>query len=318
LKAMLGKSNINIPSFEEVAATGDGGNLPIGNGQMTVEYIDYSSGTPSRVLATYTSATTPSINVTNTTKYQEIAGWITSITVDLFNTTGGKLVFTDITFYVSPGQVEIFHHINLLDMMVDFWTKSSLKIQNRSLGASGNVEEDAIDNTPLNGYVYYGYGAGMTPSRAGLANWDAFELTADQDLGTINQTEPTYSFDSDDMLLRPQPIRNFSGASKQGKIRFNPGDIKTNNCYYKKLVTIEEFLHQTYSTTTLGGLHTKKGLMGKFTVFALEKTLDTHTGLIEPTDTIKIAVEQTLRMHLNVLERSQRNTLPVTVTHRTF
>jgi len=169
--------------------------------------------------------------------------------------------FQFVSFEYLPSLVSRGNYcrINLLTASVEYYIKSSLKLQNRTHNASNN-EADDVDNTPLNGKYYEGSGNG-TQWAAGTSGITPF-ITSDS-TGVIAKASSDYQF------KEPPPKNLFKNVKKYDKVRINPGELKTSVLTYKrthslnKLTGMLSFNNAVYDLTP----------MGKFRFFALEKMI---------------------------------------------
>lgn len=106
--------------------------------------------------------------------------------------------------------------VDLMGMKIKYEAKSSLKIQNRSkTGAS--TEADVVDDVPLYGRLYRGYGTGPTHDDHTIAT----NFHADNTFGVIKQ-------EGKSGLLEPGTPHQFKNVVAAGKIGLNAGQIKTS------------------------------------------------------------------------------------------
>jgi hypothetical protein len=227
----------------------------------------------------------------------------------IFDTYGGACVFDNIDIQ-GQANTPIFLRIPLNSGYFIFNAKSTLKVQNRSVGASGNVEEDAVDNVPLNGYAYEGSGTGMRPSAIGLnSSWLAFDLDAGSKFGDILQSEPGFTEFRKSILSEPQNANMFSNVRKSDKVRMDPGDVRTSTLSSYNKLSFRAFFAVALEHYT-GNNHKKHIYIGKYRIFALEKVLETNVVTNEVSwnslPTFRIAVEHDLKLQTTAVF-TQRN-----------
>jgi len=155
-------------------------------------------------------------------------------------------------------------HIRLDELVVKISSKSTFKMQNRSTHNSDGDDfhnADTIDQVPLYGKSYEGAGTG--------AVW-------------INQENHTNHFvaNGGDGVIRPftpgqmkeppKPVE-FKGTQKLGKVRIDPGIIKTSSLYYTASHTPSVWTRML--APCLWNSYTAPA-MGRYRFFCLEKILD--------------------------------------------
>lgn len=139
--------------------------------------------------------------------------------------------------------------INSKDFMVSVYTKSSLKIQNRSRNALG-TEADEVDNCPIYGTMHDCKGNG--------AQWRDYQRPAGQliaegltGIGTVNG-----DLDSTQFLYEPLDRADLVGVQKTQKICIEPGQIKTSVMTKRDVFGIQKLskaiqsIKQTYRAKT--------------------------------------------------------------------
>lgn len=159
--------------------------------------------------------------------------------------TGGKLVKLD-----------------LMDAIINFFIKSSLKIQNRSVAAGGDDEMD-VNNVPVYGKLYNGTGNG------------AIQRTNDgvQFVAGANNTLPI-SVDGSGIpnFSEPPDASEFTHVRKFGKVYINPGHIKTSVLKFRSNINITRLFQLLNSYYILN--NTSQWInLGAFNMFALERVI---------------------------------------------
>lgn len=180
---------------------------------------------------------------------------------------------------------------NLRLYNVNILVKSSMKLQNRSKAAASTADGqdniDQVDNVPVFGKSYSGFGNGMyakkpyTPT-TGLTS----DLVGDRDWSVILGSELT-----NDRKEPPQPVE-FRNVAFCGKVHLDPSVIKTSvlSSTYKSNFSVFFRKCQLLSalSTPPGAalVATRLKAYGRYRVFALEKMIDTGAS-----ETISIAFE---------------------------
>jgi len=180
--------------------------------------------------------------------------------------------------------------MNLRGCMLDCITKSSLKIQNRSINATEDDEVDDVNNVPLIGKSYQGKGNGfisydnttiLAPAD-GIWGWSSVGAGANPTL-----QEP------------PQPYQ-MQYAAKTVKVRMQPGHIKTSVLNGKLYQEFDRFLRYCRYVRRSNGGATTYGYtnMGLCRMFALERTIAKFGTEISPG--INVAAEVDFKLFLDI------------------
>lgn len=208
--------------------------------------------------------------------------------------TGFRNSFVDSTNYVFE-RLECFNNINgvfigtnyfdLTKCKLHMYCKSTLKIQNRTINTSGNIESDDVDNVPLYGKSYEGTGNGAFF----LKNADSTQpFIADANSGLI-LPGPILTLGNFYELNEPPNFKQFQYVKKHGKAHLDPGQIKTSVLVHTANFTWSRILNeinQFYNNPGTGIEFPQKNRIsiGKFRFFAMEKMIQS----IETSDVNKI------------------------------
>lgn len=193
-----------------------------------------------------------------------------------------QVVFVDFNFIPEPGGRLSYARLHLLTAKLAIESKSSFKIQNRSVNEEGDINKNDVDNVPLYGKTYGGMGTGTqyVTSGAGKRPFICHNLH-----GVIAKLAGT-----DDTLKEPPIPHHFSDVKKVSKNMLDPGQMKTSVLYYKSSVSFSRLLSFLY-----GDVHNpdfKKTELGKFVFFGLERMI--HSKLaVEP---MQVAYEHNLEL----------------------
>lgn len=173
--------------------------------------------------------------------------------------------------------------LDLKDEIVHVYSKSNMKIQNRSLAASGSESTESVSNNPLVGRSYDIKGGlpkirdtavnvvlnSVTPEGVRLARAAEFSNAA----GNVYKEPPS-----------PYLIVNCGGSSK---IRLEPGAIKSDSItvtYTKPLLTFLKKMGDPFYAVLNGNKYAH--LIGKCRMYALEDVIN-----VNATARIEIAYE---------------------------
>lgn len=153
--------------------------------------------------------------------------------------------------------------LDLEKATLDLYSKSSLKIQNQTVGSSGNNEWDDVDNVPLYGKQYDGPG-----------NYMQVEKTFISPLPTVTGNYYAQGYLSTSVLAEPQPLSVMKRAKRVGKIHLDPGHIKTSTLIDRRRISINVLLQ----LLTRSGVADNLCKIGKFRYFVMEKMLQSVGG----------------------------------------
>jgi len=186
--------------------------------------------------------------------------------------------------------------ISLIDGRILLTSKASLKMQNRSVTVVADNEADDVNNAPVHGKVYEGTGSAMY-----ARDISSFQ-PPDRIQGVVSFSSPETSMDE------PPPPYFFVGCKKSGKVRMNPGTIKTSVLQYKGNIPINVFwrmMSATYATAT-DDFHSVP--FGKFRYFALERIIG---NIGAEAETIQIAFEHEVTLNMKLQVKHSKYTAPM-------
>jgi hypothetical protein len=144
--------------------------------------------------------------------------------------------------------------------------KSSLKIQNRSVAAVGDDEDD-VDNQPLTGRIYERYGGHIR------FNDRQASVQGNSSTGRMLETASTFTY-------LQEPVDNWMVSGKGGfkSIRVDPGKIKTSVLTYTLKISLDKFVSElnkvAQSYGTLFGNQKCGHNLGKARMMQLERVID--------------------------------------------
>jgi len=160
--------------------------------------------------------------------------------------------------------------LDLVKARVQMYTKSSLKVQNRTINTAGNDEEGDVDNVPMYGKQYEGNGNhivyGNHLAGALYPSNDILRCNADlliQEKAT-NAALP--------QLREPPPLSVLKNAKTIAKAKLDPGEVKTSVLTWSQSALLNVVLRKTTISNNLSPLVTPQHI-GKFRIFILEKMI---------------------------------------------
>lgn len=194
--------------------------------------------------------------------YTQISG---NITTDQFMFT--SLKYSDWVDPV-PNNYQDKFTLNIDKARIHLYSKSTLKIQNRSKASS--VEADAVDNIPLFGKSYEGSG-----------NYCLFRSDNSQELPAMEQINSGNEYCSNGFMVssaggyaslqEPPAKAMFTYVKREGPAHLDPGMIKTSALVYSRSMKLNTLIRDLDAVGTSPALQTCK--YGKFRMFILEKLL---------------------------------------------
>jgi len=157
--------------------------------------------------------------------------------------------------------------INLQYMKVHIKTKSHLKVQNRTVNNVTDTQADDVDNVPLEGRLYKVTGNMLLHVGTRICPTDV-----PNSQGTVLRR----TIATDMPLSEPPNAYEFTNCTSSGKIRINPGGIKTSSIKETKM-----YYWTTLMDIILGDGHVStsesyKKSAGKSVFFGLEKVVGNY------------------------------------------
>lgn len=178
--------------------------------------------------------------------------------------------------YREEGNVSVFYQheaeLFMSECNVNVYSKSTMKIQNRTLSADAGNQSDDVSANPITGKQYV-FSSGV-PRPAGLSDLHVFQKMLDPS-GVLsvraNQAGVGNAF------KEPLPAQTFRNCSKSGTIVLQPGEIKYSNIYYKARKPLLSFLYNmgyALGTSNTANIH----IIGKSAMFALEDVINVNAA----------------------------------------
>lgn len=252
-KALFDKAGVPIKNFS------DSFSWPVTNDRIDLRYQTAQDAAISTSTYSYPGGT--------------IEAWLDLFVADVLTQTNDDFKMYDITFIptnpaATSNGIVPYTQMNLQNAKIQFDIKSTLKIQNRSQGVSAAGDENALDNVPLYGRGYSGWGTGTEYARIPTSATTPFY--AARTTGMIFNTGT-----ANNGTLEPPFAQLFRRAKREGKIHLDPGQIKTSVLTYRATKNLTWLCNQFnfLSTDTYPGFK-----FGNWRMFALEKMLNADTS----------------------------------------
>lgn len=277
--------------------------------QLKIDIVDFASSFPTEV----PTGSAISVALCHRTS------WTGTVTETLLSITPGTTTFEQIaqeiytlaSAFTPSGQftsIRISHGngtrfvYSMLKSKIDVYVKSTLKIQNRTINASGNLQADDVDNVPLYGKSYYGTGNYIQ------MNYNDFAPNnAQTDIYLIAPSGTTVSLDPPTIangetgtvnpFTEPPKKNQLFNVKGVGKAHLDPGQVKTSVLYYRKVFSLNKVFQAASGTD---GTSNQLCNIGKYRIFCFEKMLDSVAYDIEGVNAIRIAYEHDHKMAINV------------------
>jgi len=169
--------------------------------------------------------------------------------------------------------------LDLKRATVSMISKSALKLQNRSINATGNDEADDVDNVPLYGKSYDGPG-----------NYFIVQETYYNPPVTVESNFQAAGFIATSPLAEPPFLTQMQHAKKSGKAHLDPGQIKTSVLNYSFTMDVNRLLNTVGRTDITSNICN----IGKYRAFILEKML--QASPTTDTNPIRVAYETDIKV----------------------
>lgn len=213
--------------------------------------------------------------VTNLMTAYDVATSSTNYSVHLHS-----IRFIPVTDAAASGLETMEFKLHLSGARIIMFVSSNLKIQNRTLSSSHTEDanhayiSDSVENNPLQGKSYYGFGNGFRYGWSNdAANSTEFFCNPLSGLITADPDEATLTAELKDLLQRPPSSRLLRHCKGSGGVMLNPGLIKGSTLRYNLNTTIDALLSALVPYSSEPATHHFR--FGKSRMFALEKMMHT-------------------------------------------
>lgn len=277
----------------------------IGDFQITMQYYNGDDAT-SKV-----NITTPTTGFS----LSQIAGILKGLWRTHWSTLNGQLnsYFASISLINNPTEpTATFAYVDLRDVYIEVFSKSNLKIQNRTIALG--VDDDAnssenVANQPLYGRGYFGKGTGLLPKQAVQSSIPA--LNVETGTGVL-----MYTPDGGNRVNYGEPPLPtfFSPRPKMAVASLEPGKIKASVLTATFRISQKEFWKMLLlDDANIGTAKYSTAKYGKFHIFALEKTICATAADTKPS----IGVEVNQRMGM-VFKKAAKQHIQEISVEQTF
>lgn len=217
--------------------------------------------------------------------------------MDQFYDEGGTIIHTP----PPPARV------NLINAVVDLGFTSKIFIQNRSQAGTAVSPEDptdVVDNNPVMGKVYEGFGNGF---KLGYSDSPvtAQQLICDNVHGVVQFNNLGGSDYMDSIYKRPPKSRDaFVGCKRMGNVRLQPGQIRNGYLSYSKKMSVANWV-KIFVAAFENGTGAHYFPLGKVQLYGFEKFV--HASSTEAGMAFGVEVNQ---KYWGVLYNNKVETLP--------
>lgn len=190
----------------------------------------------------------------------------------------------------AAGEVNLYSDgvMNLQNATFTIFSKSTLKVQNRTVQDAAD-DEESVDNVPLYGKAFYGKGSGTSGITLDqtYVGGPATGFWCHAFNGTMSKV-PTEKWYQE----IPQ-ASHFRTVISTGKVHLDPGHIKTSVLDGKLTISLNKLYRILFRAEDTVNNHAK-AILGRFRFIMLEKMINAVTG--SATNSIKCAYEHNLRI----------------------
>lgn len=258
IKKVFNLSGYQIQNFEE--------KVPFNGASLSLYYYN-ASGTLASVTASALAAQT----------FEDFADNLDSalhpILIGAY-TAGNSIIWVDarLTLLDSAGNGIEKCRLMLDQINVHFVAKSMLKMQNQSVTVAADNEADDVNNVPIQGKSYYG------SSNRFILKTSKHTDTVPTTTVDINKGFMTLQGTATQNMLEPLEAKEWRGVKTGGKIRLNPGEIKTSVIEYGTKMDLQRFWEQVGQVNSVE--NATRG-PGRSCLYAFEKLMDYDTSTIK-------------------------------------
>lgn len=206
-------------------------------------------------------------------------------------------------------ELMLFAELDLTTVKFDVYSRSHLKIQNRTINSAENDQADDVDNVPINGKyfefatngtIYRDYAA---PGSSGTAN-----ITTSPFYGLL---PTTIGSDTDTGMYKELPDRTqFVGCKLVGKSHLDPGEIKTSTMTDELKISLQQLITKVFARKpSTGAGRFAQFWLGKTRLFGWEKMV--NAVAMSATNQFNIAFEHQYEIGAIAMAKRSYHTAPI-------
>lgn len=170
-------------------------------------------------------------------------------------------------FYMGSGGLD------LRNTKIHYQSTCNVKLQNRSVSATGSASTDVVDANPLQGYLYQ-YKGGVPMFKNLDQATGTLRINRMFDDGAVLVARAGSFGTRGNIYKEPPTPRFFNNCVKSSKIKLAPGDVKTHFFSWTVTCNFLEFLHKIGCQVTADSGRQTISSPGKCILFALEEMLN--------------------------------------------
>lgn len=305
LKKLLLEAGHRVKSETEVLLSGQ-----YYNSQINILYKTKDGNTVSEQVFTVTTSNT----------FADIASAIYAWLLGLSETANLPNQFLFMRYYIQFGVAVdaklLQSELDLTTLRFDCYSKSHLKIQNRTINSAGNDTSEDVDNVPINGKhfeyrtnstTYRDYGEPTVATTAAITTSPA--------LGVLPST---IGAETGTKMYQDLPDRTqFVGCRKVGKCFLDPGAIKTSTMVDFANLSMNRIVNLLFARKpNVGSGLYNQFWIGRTRLFAFEKMI--NAVAMDATNQFNLAVEHQFEVGMIAVAKRPQHTAPaIDVTNAT-
>lgn len=201
-------------------------------------------------------------------------------------------------FVITGGDTSESISIPMVGMKIQGYVKSTLKVQNRTVGdeEAGSELTTALAANPVNGYLYRGRGCGTSLKGDRVVSFPG--------TGNTGVIEASSTLSGISAVSEPPKPAQIARCDRSHKCLLEPSQLKTSVVYAPVNTTFQKLyqaLNDYSPSTNFQGFGP-----GRFAMFALEKMMDE-----EESPVVTINYEANWFCNLKVVYHASRYTIPI-------
>lgn len=272
IKMVANKMNVDLKDFSQVA-------IPTGASDPVITFDYYAQNAAFNSVLPCTPGTTTWDALKTSLRNAVLIN-------DTNNTNTGYSRFVSFSFKRSA--TSLIEKYDLQKAKVQYYVKSSLKLQNRTLSTSGSAEDDVVDQQPIHGKGYYTEGRNfLTQAIKGGSLADSDIIGPIGSYTAAPAVGAAIRWNSTNTLKEPPMKTQLIGVKQTGKAHLDPGQIKTSVLVDSRTVGLNWYWNKLNARKLAA--QPQNSYFGKARYFVLEKMLS--MGKPAFTTAIRVAFE---------------------------